>query len=160
MAYNRLAKFKACGRADLLDRSSRHRNHPRRVEAAIAAKVTKPYRSQTNGKAERLIQTALREWAYRLAEQSSEDRTQALKVWLHHDNRHRSHSAHFGRKRQACRPIPCSDLAPKPCHHTSRLAHKPFPSPLLGPKEEGFIRLHNHLQMSCLERLHTLQKPM
>lgn len=57
---------------------------------------TRPYRPQTNGKAERFIQTALREWAYRLAYQSSEQRSQALKAWLHHYNHHRPHSALAG----------------------------------------------------------------
>jgi transposase InsO family protein len=59
----------------------------------IKHSFTRPYRPQTNGKAERFIQTALREWAYRLAYESSEQRSQALKAWLHHYNHHRSHSA-------------------------------------------------------------------
>ena len=59
----------------------------------IRHSFTRPYRPQTNGKAERFIQTALREWAYRLAYASSEQRSQALKAWLHHYNYHRSHSA-------------------------------------------------------------------
>ena len=59
----------------------------------IKHSFTKPYCPQTNGKAERFIQTALREWAYRLAYESSEQRNQALKAWLHHYNHHRSHSA-------------------------------------------------------------------
>lgn len=57
---------------------------------------TKPYTPRTNGKAERFIQTALREWAYATAYRSSAQRTQALKTWLHHYNWHRPHSAlHF-----------------------------------------------------------------
>lgn len=72
--------------------------HSKLVQAVCAAhgvkhSFTKPYRPRTNGKAERFIQTALREWAYRLAYQSSEQRSQALKAWLHHYNHHRSHSA-------------------------------------------------------------------
>lgn len=63
---------------------------------AIKHSFTRPYRPQTNGKAERFIQTALREWAYRLAYASSEQRSQALKAWLHHYNHHRSHSALAG----------------------------------------------------------------
>lgn len=59
----------------------------------IRHSFTRPYRPQTNGKAERFIQTALREWAYRLAYASSEQRSQALEAWLHHYNHHRSHSA-------------------------------------------------------------------
>ena len=54
---------------------------------------TQPYRPRTNGKAERLIQTALREWAYGPTWQNSDERNQALKVWLHHYNHHRPHSA-------------------------------------------------------------------
>jgi transposase InsO family protein len=57
---------------------------------------TKPYTPRTNGKAERFIQTALREWAYATAYRTSEQRTQALKTWIHHYNWHRPHSAlHF-----------------------------------------------------------------
>jgi len=54
---------------------------------------TRPYRPRTNGKAERLIQTALREWAYGPTWQSSDARNQALKAWLHYYNHHRPHSA-------------------------------------------------------------------
>jgi len=54
---------------------------------------TRPYRPRTNGKAERLIQTALREWAYGPTWQNSEERNQALEVWLHYYNHHRPHSA-------------------------------------------------------------------
>jgi hypothetical protein len=61
--------------------------------AGLKHAFTKPYRPQTNGKAERFIQTALREWAYRLAYHSSAERNQALKAWLHYYNHHRSHSA-------------------------------------------------------------------
>ena len=54
---------------------------------------TKPYTPKTNGKAERFIQTCLREWAYAQAYESSHQRTLALKYWLHHYNWHRPHSA-------------------------------------------------------------------
>jgi transposase InsO family protein len=54
---------------------------------------TKPYTPQTNGKAERFIQTCLREWAYAEAYSTSADRTAALGQWLHHYNWHRPHSA-------------------------------------------------------------------
>ena len=54
---------------------------------------TRPYRPRTNGKAERLIQTALREWAYGPTWQNSEERNQALSAWLHFYNHHRPHSA-------------------------------------------------------------------
>ena len=54
---------------------------------------TKPYTPKTNGKAERFIQTCLREWAYAEAYLSSSQRTAALHTWLHHYNWHRPHSA-------------------------------------------------------------------
>lgn len=54
---------------------------------------TKPYTPRTNGKAERFIQTCLREWAYAEAYSTSADRTAALRQWLHHYNWHRPHSA-------------------------------------------------------------------
>jgi transposase InsO family protein len=54
---------------------------------------TKPFTPRTNGKAERFIQTCLREWAYAEAYTSSEQRTLALAQWLHHYNWHRPHSA-------------------------------------------------------------------
>jgi transposase InsO family protein len=54
---------------------------------------TKPYTPRTNGKAERFIQTALREWAYAASYASSAERGQALDHWLHHYNWHRPHSA-------------------------------------------------------------------
>jgi transposase InsO family protein len=54
---------------------------------------TKPYTPRTNGKTERFIQTALREWAYASAFRSSAQRTQALAAWIHHYNWHRPHSA-------------------------------------------------------------------
>ncbi|MDM0052245.1 integrase core domain-containing protein, partial [Variovorax sp. J22R115] len=57
----------------------------------IRHRFTRPYRPQTNGKAERFIQSALREWAYGFTYQNSSERTQALDHWLHHYNWHRPH---------------------------------------------------------------------
>ena len=54
---------------------------------------TRPYRPQTNGKAERFIQTALREWAYARAYESSAQRAQQLPCWLHQYNWHRPHAS-------------------------------------------------------------------
>jgi len=54
---------------------------------------TRPYTPKTNGKAERFIQTALREWAYAQAYPSSTRRAQELPVWLHRYNWHRPHSS-------------------------------------------------------------------
>lgn len=61
-------------------------------ELGIKHKFTRAYRPQTNGKAERFIQSALREWAYRWTYQNSAERTQALVSWQHHYNWHRPHS--------------------------------------------------------------------
>ncbi len=52
---------------------------------------TKPYTPKTNGKAERFIQTALREWAYACAYHHSDQRTAELPRWLHAYNWHRPH---------------------------------------------------------------------
>lgn len=56
-------------------------------------RTTRPYTPRTNGKAERFIQTALREWAYAHRYQNSAERIAALGPWLHRYNVHRSHSA-------------------------------------------------------------------
>ena len=52
---------------------------------------TKPYTPKTNGKAERFIQTALREWAYAQAYPTSDRRAEELPYWLHRYNWHRPH---------------------------------------------------------------------
>ena len=54
---------------------------------------TRPYTPQTNGKAERFIQTSLREWAYARTYQHSTVRAAQLPAFLHHYNWHRPHSA-------------------------------------------------------------------
>jgi transposase InsO family protein len=54
---------------------------------------TRPYRPQTNGKAERFIRTLLNGWAYGAIYRSSQERTAALDGWLWHYNHRRKHSA-------------------------------------------------------------------
>jgi transposase InsO family protein len=54
---------------------------------------TRPYRPQTNGKAERFIRTLLAGWAYGAIYRSSLERTAALDGWLWHYNHRRRHSA-------------------------------------------------------------------
>jgi transposase InsO family protein len=54
---------------------------------------TRPYRPQTNGKAERFIRTLLAGWAYGAIYRSSPERTAALDGWLWHYNHRRRHSA-------------------------------------------------------------------
>jgi transposase InsO family protein len=60
-------------------------------ELAISQKFTRPYRPQTNGKAERFIQSALREWAYGHSYEHSDQRAAALPLWNHFYNWHRQH---------------------------------------------------------------------
>jgi transposase InsO family protein len=54
---------------------------------------TKPYTPKTNGKAERFVQTSLREWAYAKAYLNSNQRAADLPIWLHQYNWHRPHSS-------------------------------------------------------------------
>ena len=54
---------------------------------------TRPYTPRTNGKAERFIQTALREWAYARTWKSSDQRAAALPRWTYRYNWRRPHSA-------------------------------------------------------------------
>jgi len=54
---------------------------------------TKPYTPKTNGKAERFIQTALREWAYARSYQNSDQRAAELPCWTHRYNWHRPHGS-------------------------------------------------------------------
>ena len=60
---------------------------------ALRLKRARPYRPQTNGKAERFIQTLLREWAYARPYASSARRTKSLPSWLRGYNRVRPHAA-------------------------------------------------------------------
>lgn len=60
-------------------------------ELAISQKFTRAYRPQTNGKAERFIQSALREWAYGHSYEHSDQRLAALPLWNHFYNWHRQH---------------------------------------------------------------------
>jgi transposase InsO family protein len=54
---------------------------------------TKPYTPKTNGKAERFVQTSLREWAYARAYETSDQRAAELPIWLHRYNWHRPHGS-------------------------------------------------------------------
>ena len=78
----------------LTDNGSAFRSRDFRMvcdQLGIAHRFTRPYRPQTNGKAERFIQSALREWAYGTPYQHSTHRTKALDDWIHHYNWHRPH---------------------------------------------------------------------
>lgn len=70
----------------------------RRFQAAcrrlgIKHRRTRPYTPRTNGKAERFIQTALRERAYAHNYQTRRERVVRLPWWLHDDNWHRRHGS-------------------------------------------------------------------
>jgi transposase InsO family protein len=58
---------------------------------------TRPYTPRTNGKAERFIQTLMREWAYARPYRTSLDRADRLAPWLSYYNRQRPHAALGGR---------------------------------------------------------------
>ncbi len=63
---------------------------------------TRPYRPQTNGKAERFIRTMLGGWAYAAIYRNSSERTAALDGWLWHYNHQRPHRS-LSRKTPAAR---------------------------------------------------------
>lgn len=78
----------------LTDNGSAFRSKPFKAaceQLGIQHKFTRAYRPQTNGKAERFIQSALREWAYGWVYQTSLERQHALPSWQHHYNWHRPH---------------------------------------------------------------------
>jgi transposase InsO family protein len=72
-------------------RSRRFRNACRRLGLKLI--YTRPYTPKTNGKAERFIQTALREWAYARAYDTSLQRAAELPYWIHRYNWHRPHGS-------------------------------------------------------------------
>jgi transposase InsO family protein len=83
------------------------------AELGAEAKFIRPYRPQTNGKAERFNRTLIEEWGYAQVYDSSTARTAALPEFLHTYNHHRAHTA-LGRKPPISR-IAVNDL---PGHYT------------------------------------------
>lgn len=95
--FNALRFFRAYGVKVLrvmTDNGVSFRSH-RYAKALRMLKIkhlrTKPYTPKTNGKAERFVQTSLREWAYARAYQHSDQRASELIHWLHAYNWHRPH---------------------------------------------------------------------
>jgi transposase InsO family protein/transposase-like protein len=96
--FNALRFFRSLGvkaRRVMTDNGSSFRSR-RYAKALRLLKIkhlrTRPYTPKTNGKAERFVQTSLREWAYAQAYPSSAHRAQELPCWLHRYNWHRPHS--------------------------------------------------------------------
>ena len=81
-------------------------------QLGIKHRFTRPYRPQTNGKAERFIQTITREWAYARPYDSSDQRATFLPHYLHDYNFHRPHSA--------LNSLPPSSRLPKTADNVSR----------------------------------------
>ena len=83
----------------MTDNGNAYRSHAFRAActgAGVRHLRTKPYTPRTNGKAERFLQTVMRECAYAHAFQSSQERAAALPRWLHIYNVHRPHTALAG----------------------------------------------------------------
>ena len=70
-----------------------HAFHQACIQLGLRHRFTRPYTPRTNGKAERFIQTALREWVYARAYQNSSLRNDQMQPWLHHYNWHRPHGS-------------------------------------------------------------------
>jgi len=67
------------------------------LEAGVKHKRTRPYTPRTNGKAERFIQSSIREWAYARPFTTSAERQAAMHPWLHNYNTTRPHAALNGK---------------------------------------------------------------
>ncbi|ACO32605.1 IS481-like element ISAcp2 family transposase [Acidobacterium capsulatum] len=83
-------------RALLTDNGSSYRSRQFRQacqQMAIKHSRTRPYTPRTNGKAERFIQTAMREWAYAKHWTDSSQRDQHLQSWIHYYNHERPHGS-------------------------------------------------------------------
>jgi transposase InsO family protein len=83
----------------MTDNGSAYRSHDFRAACAgagVRQLRTRPYTPRTNGKAERFLQTVMRECAYARAFRSSQERAAALPRWLHLYNVHRPHTALAG----------------------------------------------------------------
>ena len=84
----------------MTDNGSAYRSHDFRkacASAGVRHLRTRPYTPRTNGKAERSLQTVMRECAYAHAFRSSQERAAALPRWLHVHNVHRPHTALAGK---------------------------------------------------------------
>jgi transposase InsO family protein len=104
----------------LTDNGASYRSHAFRdvlERFEIRHKRTRPFRPQTNGKAERFIQTLLNEWAYARPYRSNGDRLHALRRFVDFYNYGRPHTAIGGL-------VPRTAVNNVPEHHTSALWHE------------------------------------
>ena len=86
----------------MTDNGSCYRSHVfRDALGGIEHRRTRPYRPQTNGKAERFIKTLLAEWAYGRHYRTNDERLDALAPWVAHYNSERTHTALGGITPQA-----------------------------------------------------------
>ena len=111
--------------------------------AACFAKSSPGYTPRTNGKAERFIQTALREWAYARAYHNSDQRSDELMHWLHRYNWHRPHGslkANTPISRLGGQPVEAPHLAkPSPIGSFGIVSN----APVTGPKKEFTIGVND-----------------
>jgi transposase InsO family protein len=114
-------------RAVMTDNGSCYRG---RLFAQVCANLalehlyTRPYTPRTNGKAERFIQTALREWAYARAYARSAQRIAALPRWLHGYNWHRPHVSLSGQPAVSRLALSRNNLLRLHSYLTFRLTHR------------------------------------
>jgi transposase InsO family protein len=85
------------------------------AERGIKHKRTRPYTPRTNGKAERFIQTSLREWAYAQSFQTSLERAAAMHPWITSYNSTRPHSALGGQPPLTWLATPRAQMMTTPC---------------------------------------------
>jgi len=84
----------------MTDNGSAYKSHAFRdalLDAGVRHKRTRPYTPRTNGKAERFIQSSIREWAYARPFTSSAEREAAMHPWRHDYNTARPHAALNGK---------------------------------------------------------------
>ena len=96
MSRAHFSRFGFTVRRVLTDNGSCYRDRRFRMllhKQHVKHRFTRPYTPRTNGKAERFLQTMLREWAYSRTYQTSDERNEQLDPWLHDYNFHKPHSS-------------------------------------------------------------------
>jgi transposase InsO family protein len=122
----------------MTDNGSAYRSHAFRDlprERDVRHKCTRPYTPRTNGKAERFIQTSLREWAYAQPFHNSAERAAAMLPWIALYNATRPHSALGGKPSisASSASIPLPQPRP-PTHPIPSQASSVWPGSSLAPR--------------------------